>query len=90
MKSTITNHKKNRKTAKLQEKQQHEFIKRKIFIRKENESNKERKQNERKQKRENMEKDIGLGKFFELATSNKNNVNSLNLHEVKTKNLQDY
>ena len=37
----------------------------------------------KKQKRENMVEDIDLGRFFELATSNKTYVRSLNLHEFK-------
>ena len=50
-----------------------------------------RKQNERRQKRENMvEEDIDLGRFFELATSNKIYVNNLNLHEIKNGILQGY
>ena len=61
------------------------------MIRKQNESNKETKQNERRQKRENIaEEDIGVGRFFELATSNKINVNNLNLHEIKNEILEDY
>ena len=48
-------------------------------------------QNERRQKRENLaEEDIDLGRFFELATSNKIYVNNLNLHEFKDGILQDY
>ena len=50
-----------------------------------------KKQNERRQKRENLaEEDIDLGRFFELATSNKIYVNNLNLHEIKDGILQDY
>ena len=49
-----------------------------------------KKQNERRQKRENMVDDIDLGRFFELATSNKIYVNNLNLHEIKNEILQDY
>ena len=62
------------------------------MIRKQNESNREIKRNERRQKRrENLvEEDIDLGRFFELATSNKIDVNNLNLHETKNKSLQDY
>ena len=59
------------------------------MIRKQNESNREIKRNER-QKRENMEEDIDLGRFFELATSDKIYVNNLNLHEIKNEILQDY
>ena len=60
------------------------------MIREQNESNREIKQIERKQKRENMVEDIELGRFFELATSNKTSVNDLNLHEIKNDILQDY
>ena len=60
------------------------------MIRKQNESNEEIKQYERKQKRENMVEDIDLGRFFELARSNKLYVDSLNLHEIKNENYQDY
>ena len=50
-----------------------------------------KKRNERRQKRENLvEEDIDLGRFFELATSNKIYVNKLNLQEIKDKILQDY
>ena len=54
---------------------QNEINKRRKLIRKQNESNKETKQNERRQKRENMVEYIDLGRFFELATSNKIYVN---------------
>ena len=37
-----------------------------------------------------MLQDIDLGKFFELATSNKIYVNNLNLHEIISEILQDY
>ena len=37
-----------------------------------------------------MVKDIELGSFFELATSNNIYVNSLNLHEIKIEILHDY
>ena len=60
------------------------------MIRKQNESKKEIKQIERKQKRENMVEDFDLGRFFELATSNKIYVNSLNLQEIKKQVLQGY
>ena len=56
--------------------------KRRKLIRKQTEGNKEIKQNGRKQIRENMVGDIDLGRFFELATTNKN-VNGLNLHEIE-------
>ena len=37
-----------------------------------------------------MVDDIDLGRFFELATSNKIYVNNLNLYEIKNEILQDY
>ena len=49
-----------------------------------------KKQNERRQKRENIVEDVDLGRFFELATSNKIYVNNLNLHEIKNEILEDY
>ena len=64
--------------------------KRKTLIRKQTESNKEIKQNERRQKRENMVENVDIGRFFELATSNKIYVNNLNLREIKNEILQDY
>ena len=60
------------------------------MIRRQTESNKEIKQNERKQKRENMVEDVDLGRFFELASSDKINVNGVNLHEIKNEILQGY
>ena len=60
------------------------------MIRRQNESNREIKRNERRQKRENMVDDIDLGRFFELATSNKIYVSKLNLHEIKNEILHDY
>ena len=60
------------------------------MIRKQNESNNETKQIERRQERENMVEDIDLGRFFELATSNKIYVNNLNLREIKNGILQGY
>ena len=69
---------------------QNEPNKRRKSIRKQNESNKETKQNERRQKRENMVEYIDIGRFFELATSNKIYVNNSNLHEIKNENLQGY
>ena len=71
-----------KKKAKLQKKK---------LIRRRNESNGIMKQNERQQKRVNLvEEDINLGRFFELATSNKTYVNNLNLHEIKNEILQGY
>ena len=60
------------------------------MIRIQNESNKETKQNERRQRRENMIEDIDTGRFFELATTDREYVNGLNLHEIKDEILQDY
>ena len=48
---------------------------------------KELKQKERKCKREDMVEDVDLSRFFEMATSNKMFVNSLNLHEIKKMNF---
>ena len=61
------------------------------MTRKQNESNREIKRNERRQKRENLvEEDIDLGRFCELATTDKIDVNSLNLHEIQNEVLGDY
>ena len=49
-----------------------------------------KKQNERRQKRENMIEDINIGRFFELATTDREYVNALNLHEIKIEILEDY
>ena len=49
-----------------------------------------KKQNERRQKRENMVEDINIGRFFELATTDRQYVNALNLHEIKNEILEDY
>ena len=37
-----------------------------------------------------MVEDIDLGRFFEIATSIKIYVNTINLHEIKIETLQDY
>ena len=55
-----------------------------------NESNKETKQNERRQKRENMVEDIDTGRLFELATTEREYVYGLNLHDIKNDILEDY
>ena len=61
------------------------------FIRRRTDLNKEIKQNESKQKREILtDNDIDLGKFFEIAPSDKIYVNSVNLYEIKNETLQDY
>ena len=81
---------KTKKPTKLQEKKEYELNKRRKLIRRQNELNKERKRIERRQKRENVvEEDIDLGRFFELASSDKIYVNNLNLHEIKNEILQD-
>ena len=82
---------KTKKITKLQKKKQYELNKRRKFIRKQNESNKETKQNERRQKRENiLDEDINIGKFFEIATSDKIYVNKFTLHQIKNDILEDY
>ena len=81
---------KTKKTTKLQKKKQYELRRRRTLIRKQNESNKETKQNERRQKIEIKVKDNDLGRFSELATSNKIYINNLNLHEIKNEILQGY
>ena len=60
------------------------------MIRIQNESNKETKQDERRQKREKMVEDINIDRFFELATTDREYVNGLNLHEIKNDILEDY
>ena len=60
------------------------------MIRRKTESNREIKRNERRQKRENMIEDIDIGRFFELATTDRKYVNGLNLHEIKNEFLEDY
>ena len=60
-----------------------------MSFRKQNELNKQLKQNERKRKREDIVENIDIGRFFELATTKKKYVNSLNLHEIKNEILQD-
>ena len=60
------------------------------MIRKQNESNREIKRNERQKREILVEEDIDLGRFFELATSNKIYVNNLNLHEFQNEISQDY
>ena len=75
--------------TRLAEKKKTKLQKKKL-IKRQNESNREIKRNEKRQKRENMVDDIDLGRFFELATSNKIYVNNLNLHEIKNEILQDY
>ena len=76
--------------TRLTEKKKTKLQKKKLIGR-QNELNREKKRIERQRKRENLvEKDIDLGRFFELATSNKIYVNNLNLHEIKDEILQDY
>ena len=64
--------------------------KKKKLTREQNESNKEIKRNERRQRKENMVEDINIGRFFELATTDRQYVNGLNLHEIKNDILEDY
>ena len=81
---------KNKKDKKLQKEKQYEINKRRVLIRKQNESNRKIKQNERKQKRENIiDEDIDIGKLFELATSDKIYVNRLSLHQIESEILED-
>ena len=75
--------------TRLAEKKKTKLQKRKL-IRRKNESNREIKRNERRQKRENMVEDIDIGRFFELATTDRKYVNGLNLHEIKNEILEDY
>ena len=63
--------------------------KRGALIRKQNEIIEEMRQNEIKQKRENMI-DIDLGRFYDIATTNKIYVNRLNLQVVRIDILGDY
>ena len=82
---------KTKRPTKLQKKKEYELNKRRKLIRRQNESNREKKRIERRRKRENVvEEDIDLGRFFELASSDKIYVNNLNLHEIKNEILQDY
>ena len=60
----------------LQKSKKKTKLEKKKLIRKQNESNKETKRNERRQERENMVDDNDLGRYFELATSNKIYVNN--------------
>ena len=48
------------------------------------------KQSERKQRIENIVKDIDLGRFFELATTNKGDGNGLKSHKIRSQNLKHY
>ena len=41
-------------------------------------------------KRKNIDEDIDLGRFFEIATTNRNNVNGLNLHEIRNEILEGF
>ena len=77
-------------STKLQKKKEYELNKRGKLIRRQNKSNREKKQNERQQKRKNVVEDIDVGRFFELATTNRKYVNGLNLHEVKNDTLEEH
>ena len=74
---------------KTKKKKQYELNRRRFLIRKQNESNREMKQDERIQRRKNMIEDIDVGRFFELATTDRKYVNGLNLHENKNEFLED-
>ena len=65
-------------------------LQKKKLIRKKNESNRQIKRNEKRQKRENIAEDIDLGRFFELATTNRKYVNGVNLHEIKNEIFGDH
>ena len=54
---------KTKKKTKLQKKKQYELNRRRVLIRKQNESNREIKRNERREKRENIVEDIDIGRF---------------------------
>ena len=86
----IVSYKKTKKSTKLQKKKEYELNKRRKLIRRQNESNKETKQNERRQKGENIVEEIDIGRFYELATTDRQYVNGLNLHEIKNEILEDY
>ena len=82
---------KKQKRLQNYKKKQYELNKRRTLIRKQNETNRDTNQNERRQKRQILiDEDIDLGRFSELAESNKIYVNSLNWHEIKNEILQDY
>ena len=90
IKSTIVNYRKQKRQQNYKRKN-NMSKRRSTLIREQNESNREIKQKERRRKRENLEEEyIDLGRFFELATTNKIYVNGLNLHEIRNQILQDY
>ena len=74
--------------TRLAEKKKTKLQKKKL-IKKQNESNGEIKQNERRHKSENIVEDIDIGRFFELAITDRKYVNGLNLHEIKNETLED-
>ena len=49
-----------------------------------------RKQNKMKEGKKNIVEVVDLGRFFEMATSDKTYVNNLNLYEIKNEFLEDY
>ena len=81
---------KTKKPTKLQKKKEYELNKRRKMIRRQNESNREKNKMKEDKKRENMVEDINIGRFFELATTDREYVNGLNLHEIKNDILEDY
>ena len=79
------------KNDKITKNKEYELNKRRKLLREQNESNRTIKQIEGKQKREILvEEYFNSGDIFELATTNKKYVNGLNLHEIESKNLDDY
>ena len=89
IKNIITSYKKQKRLQNYKRKKNTSLKKRKL-IRVQNESNKETKQNERREKRENIVKDVDLGRFFELATSDSIYIDNLNLPEIKNEILLNY
>ena len=71
-------------------KKEYELNKKRKLIRRQTESNEEIKQNERIQKRENIVGDIDIGRFFEIASTNRKYVNGLNLHEIQIEVSEGY
>ena len=87
--SITINYKKEKTTTKLQKKKQYDLNKRIALIRNQNESNRE-KNNVKENKKEFMIEDVDSGRYFELPTTKKIYVNGLNLHQIKSKFLEDY
>ena len=60
------------------------------MIRKQNEQNRELNQYEQTQNRENVVENNKSGKLFEVAGTNKINVNDLSFQGIQNKSLEDY